>query len=64
MTSNNKIAHLIFCKVATGYGIKAITHASGACNPGSIPGTPTEKNRRKPVFVFYLIRFSFQLPIL
>ncbi len=29
-------------KSTTGCGIKAIIHASGACDPGSIPGSPTK----------------------
>ena len=30
-------------KIPTGYGIKVITHASGACNPSSILGSPTRQ---------------------
>ena len=30
-----------------GMWYSGITHASGACNPGSIPGIPTKRRRRR-----------------
>lgn len=33
-----------------GVWYSGITHASGACNPGSIPGTPTKRGGFKKIF--------------